>query len=30
MAEEPEEEPDLAEQEATLDEMRGRLEALKS
>lgn len=30
VAEEPEEEPDLAEQEATLDEMRGRLEALKS
>jgi len=30
VAEEPEPEPDLAEQEATLDEMRGRLEALKS
>lgn len=29
-AEEPEPEPDLEEQEATLDEMRGRLEALKS
>lgn len=30
VAEEPEPEPDLEEQEATLDEMRGRLEALKS
>lgn len=30
MAEEPEPEPGQEEQEATLDEMRGRLEALKS
>lgn len=30
VAEEPEPEPNLEEQEATLDEMRGRLEALKS
>ena len=30
VAEEPEPEQDLEEQEATLDEMRGRLEALKS